>query len=90
MDERRGVDDFNDRSELYRAFALVAEQLGREQQQRWTDSFAPAGAQVLADLRNRGDVRDRIASELFFDRDNVVPQKIEDFFPVNGRRCTQR
>src|SRR5208282_1525573 len=86
VDERRRVDDLNDGRELYRALALVAEELGREQQQRWTDSLAPAGAQVLADLRNRGNVRDRIAPELFFDRDNVVTQKIEDFFPVNGRR----
>src|SRR5208282_4744885 len=54
VDERRRVDDLNDGGELYRALALVAEELGREQQQRWTDSLAPAGAQVLADLRNRG------------------------------------
>jgi hypothetical protein len=26
---------------------------------------------------------------LFFDRDNVVTQKIEDFFPVDGGRRTQ-
>ena len=89
VDERRRVDDLDHRSELDRAIALVAEQLGGEQQQRRTDSLSPAGAQVLANLRDRGDVRDRVTSELFFDRDNVVAQKIEDFFPVDGRRCTQ-
>ena len=69
VDERRGVDDLDDRSELYRALALVAEELGGEQQQRRTDSLSPAGAQVFADLRDRGDIRDRVASELFFDRE---------------------
>jgi hypothetical protein len=44
VDERCGVDDFDDRSELYRALALVAQEFGGEQQQRRTDSLAPAGA----------------------------------------------
>jgi len=44
VDKRRGVDDLDNRRELYRAIALVTEKLGGEQQQRWTDSLSAAGA----------------------------------------------
>src|ERR1700688_3790804 len=43
MNERRGVNNFNDRGELYRATALVVKKFGGEQQQRGADSLAPAG-----------------------------------------------
>src|SRR6266436_248795 len=89
VDKRRGVDDLDNRRELYRAIALVAEKLRGEEQQRWTDSLSPTGAQVLANLRDRRDVRNRIATELLFDGDNVVTEEVEDFFPVDGGRRAQ-
>ena len=83
------MDDLDYRRQLYRALALVTEQLGREQQQRRANSLSAAGAEVLANLCNRRNVRDRVASELVFDCGNVVTQKIEDFFPVAGRYRVQ-
>ena len=66
--------------------ALVAEKFGGEQQKRGTNPLAAAGAQIFADLRDGRDVRDCVATELLFDRDDVVAQKVEDFFPVDGGR----
>jgi len=88
VNERRGVDDLDDRSELDRALAFVAEEFGGEQQERGTNALAAAGAKVFADLGDGGDVRDRVASELLFDRCDVIAQQVEDLFPVDGgRRC---
>ena len=84
VNQRRGVDDLDHRAQTNRAAALVVEQLRGKQQQRRADSLAAAGAQVFADLGDRADVRDRVAPELVLKRDEIVPQQIEDFFPVNG------
>ena len=87
--ERRRVDDFYHCAQPHGPAPGVSEELGGKQQQRRTDSFSTAGAQVLADLRDRRDVRDRVASELLFDGGNVVTEEVEDFFPVDGGRRAQ-
>jgi hypothetical protein len=89
VNERCGVDDLDDSRELYGTFALVPEKLSREQQQRGTNTLAAAGTQIFTNLGYGGDVRDCVASKFVFDRGDVVAQKIEDFFPVDGRRRTQ-
>ena len=50
------MDDFHDRRQLYGAHALVSQQFGGQQQQSGPDALASAGAEVLTDLRDRGDV----------------------------------
>ena len=89
VDERGGVDDLDDGSELHRAIASIAEEFGGEQQERGADALAAASAQILADFGDGGDVGDGVAPELPFDGCDVVAQKVEDFFTVDGRGCRQ-
>ena len=84
-----GVNDLDHRAQPDRALTLVVEQLRGKQQQRRADSLAAARAQILANLGDRLHARDRVAAELVLQRDEVVPQQIEYFFPVNGGRCAQ-
>jgi len=83
VNERRGVDDLDDRSELDRALAFVAEELA-ESSRSADECACRRRAKVFADLGDGGDVRDRVASELLFDRCDVIAQQVEDLFPVDG------
>ena len=49
----------------------------------------PPARKIFANLGDGLNARDRVAAELALDRDEVVPQQIEDFFPVNGGWCAQ-
>ena len=89
MDERRGMNNFDNRCELDRARTLVAHQLRGQQQQRRANPLASSSAQVFANFCDRRDVRDRVVPELLFDGDNVVVQQVEDLFPVDGAGCAQ-
>ena len=89
VNECRGVNDFDDGGEFDRARTFVAEQFGRKQQKSGTDALAAAGAQVFTDFGDGGHVRDGILPELLLDGDNVVPEQVEDLFPVNGAGCAQ-
>ena len=84
VDERRGVDDLDHRSQLDRALAGVVHQLAGEQQQRRTQPLAAAGAEVLADLRDRPHAGHGVAAELALDGSEVVVQQVEYFFSVAG------
>ena len=84
VDQRRGVDDFDYRSQLDRPVAGVVHQLAGEQQQRRTQPFAAAGAEVLADLRDRPHAGHRVAAELALDGREVVVQQVKYFFSVAG------
>ena len=83
------MDNLNHRSKFYRAIALVIEKLRGQKQQSRADSLASASPQILPDLGNGGDVRHGVTSELLFNRNDVVAQKIENLFPVNGRGRSQ-
>jgi len=78
-----------DRSELDRALAFCSRGVWRRAAGAPDELRLPAaGAKVFADLGDSGDVRDRVASELLFDRCDVIAQQVEDLFPVDGgRRC---
>jgi hypothetical protein len=76
---RSGVNDLDDGREFDRSITLVAEQLGGEQQQRGTNSLAAARTKIFANLRDRSYIRNRVVSELIFDRDNVVAQQDRRF-----------
>ena len=89
VNQRRGVNDLDHRAQPNRALPLVVEQLRGKQQQGRADALAAACAQIFADLGDGLDVRDRVAAELALHRDEVVPQQIEYFFPVDGGRCAQ-
>src|SRR5208282_1018734 len=89
VDERGGVDDLDHRGQFYGAISLVAEKFRRKEQEGGTDALASAGTQVLAYLGDGGDIGHCVASELIFDRSNIVAQQVEDLFAVDGRRGTQ-
>jgi hypothetical protein len=89
VNESGGVDDLDDGCELNCARALVAEELGGEEQKGGTDTLAAAGTKVFADLGDGGDIRDRVVPELLFDGDDVVAKQVEDLFAVNDR-CAQK
>src|SRR5438270_13148666 len=80
-----GMDDLNHGSEAHCALSAVVQQLGREQQKRGPDSLAAACTQIFADLGDRAHARDGVAAELTLQRDEIVPQQVEDFFTVDGR-----
>jgi hypothetical protein len=83
------VNDFDHRAQSDCPLPLVIKQFGGQQQQGWPDSFAPAGAQIFANLGDGLNARDRAATKLIFERDEVFPQQVEYLFPANGGRCAQ-
>jgi len=83
------MDNLDDGCEPNCSRALVAKEFRGKQEQGWTNSLASARAQVFADLGDRRDIRDRVPPELLLDRDNIVAQQIENFFPVNVSCRTQ-
>ncbi len=91
VNQRGSVNDLDDGAESNGTTSLIVQQLRGKQQQGRTDSLAAAGAQVLADLGDGPDVGDRVAAKLVLQRDEVIPQQIEDFFAVDGggrAQCT--
>src|SRR5579872_7231417 len=83
------MDDFNDCAQPNRALAFIVEQSCREQEQRGANSLATARAQIFPNLGDGLYARDGVAPELVFQRDEVVPQQVEYFFSVDGRRRAQ-
>ena len=67
VDQRRGVDELDDRGVQDRAVAGVADQPRGHQQHRRADPLAAAGPDVLADLRNQRDLRLDVAREFLVD-----------------------
>lgn len=63
------------------AFVVRKEFSGKEEQ-RWTDPFAASGAQVFPNVSNGANGRNRIPSELAFNRCQVVAQQLKDFFDI--------
>jgi len=80
VDEGGGVQHFNDGAEADAGGLLVAEGFGSEQEEKGTDAFAAAGDEVLRDIRDHGNGRGRVASELIFNGGEVVTQEVEDLF----------
>src|SRR5262249_29373535 len=84
-----GVNDLDHGSQANRTAAFIIHQLCRKEQKRRPDPFSSATTQILADLRNRGNARDRVPAELVLQCDEIVPQQIEYFFAVDGGRSAQ-
>src|SRR5208283_297618 len=62
---------------------------GRKKKQSRTDPLAPAVPQIFANLGDRLYARDGILPELALQRRKILVQQVEDFLPVNERRCAQ-
>src|SRR5439155_14949879 len=84
VNECCGVDNLNHRPELDRAATFVVEQLRRKQQECWANSLSATAAKVFADLSDRRNVRDSVASELALNRSKIVAKKIENLSSVGG------
>ena len=80
------MNDFNDRTEAYGALPLVVEQFRGKEEQRRADSLAAASPKIFANLGDGLNARDGVAAELALQCDEIVPQQVEYFFPVDGRR----
>jgi hypothetical protein len=61
------VNHLDDRSQLDGAAPPVIEKFGRQQQQHGTNALAAAATQILANLRDGFDARDRVSPELALD-----------------------
>src|ERR1700722_4279498 len=83
------MDDLDHGSQAHGALAAVVEQFGRKKEQGGADSFAAAGAQVFSNFGDGLNVRNCVAPELALQRDEVVAQQIEYFFPFVGGGCAQ-
>ena len=78
MHQRGGVNHFHHRAELDGGRASVADQFGREQQQRRTQPLAAARLQVLPDGRDGIDRCDRLEGDLFLDAAEIGLDQIEN------------
>lgn len=77
------MNDLDDGAKPDSTVTVVINKLRGKQQQCRTNSFAAAGSQVLANLRDGLDARDRVAPELVLEREKIVSEQFEEFFPVN-------
>ena len=87
--ESRGVNDFDNRSQRHCARAAVIQKLGGQKQQRRSNPLTTTGAQIFPNFRDRSYVGKCVLPELLLDREKVIPQQVEDLFPVNGCRRAQ-
>ena len=85
VDERRGVNEFDDRRVQDRPIAGVAAEARRHQQHRGTNALSAAGLDVPPDLRNQLDLRLDVPAEFTIDRLEVGANGLEDL-RQRGRR----
>jgi hypothetical protein len=82
--QRCGMNNLDYRSQSHRAPPFVVHQLRRQQKQRRTNPLPSARPQIFTNLGNRLHAGDSIVLKLLLQRDEILPQQIENFFPVNG------
>src|SRR5579883_113278 len=90
VNERRRVNNLDDRPQANRAAPLIVEKLRSQKKQNRTDALATAVSQIFANFGDGLDARDRIAAKLPLNRREVLPQHFEYFFAVNNSRCAQK
>ena len=78
VDEGRRVNELDDRGVEDGAFALIAAQARRHQQDGGPDPLAAARLDVLADLRNQVDLRLDVPAEFAIDVLEVGADGLED------------
>ena len=84
VDQRRGVDEFDDRGIEHGPVALVAGQTRRHQQNGRTHPFAAAVLDIAAHLRDERDPRLDVPDELLFDGFQILADGFEDLRQVGG------
>ena len=89
VNERSGMNQFNNRAEADHAGAGVAQAAGCKQQQRGANALAAAHAQIFGNLRDRAYAGNRVAPQLPFNGREVIAEQIEDFPCRRYRQCTQ-
>ena len=85
VDERRGVDELDDRRVEHGAVAGVAAEPRRHQQHGRPDALAAAHLDVLAHLRDQLDARLEMARELALDARQLVADRLEDLREIRDR-----
>jgi hypothetical protein len=78
VDERRGVDEFDDRGVEHRAVAFGPTETRRHQQNRRSDPLAAAVLDVPPHFRNQGDSGLDVADEFLLDRLQILADGFED------------
>ena len=84
VNERRGVNELENRRVEHRALARVASHASGHQQHRRTDPFPAAVPNVVADRRDEGDLRLHVPGELAFDLTKVVANRLEQLREGGG------
>lgn len=80
MHKSGGVDDLNYAAQLHGAALIVRKELGGEEQQRWTNTLSSSGTKMFADICDRRDSGDGIATEFTFNSCQIVAQQLKNFF----------
>ena len=78
VDERRGVDELDDRRVQNRAVALVAAEARGHQQDRGPDPLSAARLNVVADLRDQVDLRLDVADRIPHRPSQVGANRLEN------------
>ena len=89
VNQRRGVDNFHDHSQAHGGTPIASKQFRGKKEQGRTQSLSAAGAQVFTNLGDYADVRQRFLAELTFNRQQVVPQQVKNFFCATRSRSRQ-
>ena len=76
------MDDFHHGTKPDGPASAVIEQLRGKQQQHGTNAFAPASPQILADLGDCLDARNRIPPELTLNGREILAQQLEVSLPL--------
>ncbi len=84
VDQRRGVDELDDRRIQHGAIAGVTAQPCRHQQHRRPDALAAALLDVAAHFGDQGDARLDVLYELLLDSFELLADRLEDLGKICG------
>src|SRR5262249_1338133 len=87
VDQGGGVDHLDDGAQVDRGPASAAGELGANQQQRGTETFAAARLEVLPDRRDGIHGRDRFGGNVLLDLHQLFVDEVEDL--SGGTRLPQ-